>query len=51
MRVGDIEFEVISGGAFKLDGGGMFGDLFLDKHEIILNQDLGPSAPTELSVN
>ena len=25
MRVGDIEFEVISGGRFKLDGGGMFG--------------------------
>jgi glyoxylase-like metal-dependent hydrolase (beta-lactamase superfamily II) len=25
MRVGDIEFEVISGGPFKLDGGGMFG--------------------------
>jgi glyoxylase-like metal-dependent hydrolase (beta-lactamase superfamily II) len=25
MRVGDIEFEIISGGRFKLDGGGMFG--------------------------
>lgn len=25
MRVGDIEFEIVSGGAFKLDGGGMFG--------------------------
>ncbi len=25
MRIGDIELEVISGGAFKLDGGGMFG--------------------------
>jgi glyoxylase-like metal-dependent hydrolase (beta-lactamase superfamily II) len=25
MRVGEIEFEVISGGRFRLDGGGMFG--------------------------
>jgi glyoxylase-like metal-dependent hydrolase (beta-lactamase superfamily II) len=25
MQVGDIEFQVISGGRFKLDGGGMFG--------------------------
>ncbi len=25
MRVGEIEFEIVSGGTFKLDGGGMFG--------------------------
>lgn len=25
MRVGDVEFEIVSGGAFMLDGGGMFG--------------------------
>jgi glyoxylase-like metal-dependent hydrolase (beta-lactamase superfamily II) len=25
MRIGDIEVEVISGGTFRLDGGGMFG--------------------------
>jgi len=25
MRVGEIEVEVVSGGSFKLDGGGMFG--------------------------
>jgi glyoxylase-like metal-dependent hydrolase (beta-lactamase superfamily II) len=25
MRVGDIEIEIVSGGRFKLDGGGMFG--------------------------
>jgi glyoxylase-like metal-dependent hydrolase (beta-lactamase superfamily II) len=25
MRTGDIEWEIVSGGAFRLDGGGMFG--------------------------
>jgi len=25
MRVGELEFEIVSGGRFKLDGGGMFG--------------------------
>src|ERR1044071_5415843 len=25
MRIGDMEVEIVSGGAFKLDGGAMFG--------------------------